>query len=149
MKNIFKIVLNFVLIFIINFIFLDFVHAIQYNNFDESEFVSCGEKLIDNIPAVLPNVVSKIYLIVQVAVPIVLVIIGSIGLIKCIVASKEDEIKKEQQILIKRVVSAVIIFFIFTVVKFLISLVADNNNILECAECFIENNDKCVVQKNN
>ncbi len=140
-----KKVSKFVLILIVSFVFLDFVSAETYNNY-ESDLVSCGSGLLTGIPAAFPSIISIVYTIIQVIVPILLVVFGSIDLVKGIVASKEDEIKKGQQILIKRVITAVIIFFVFTVVKFLISLVADRNDILECSECFIRNNDKCVVE---
>ena len=86
----------------------------------------------------------------QIGVPIVLVVLGMLDLTKSITNEKEDEIKKNQKIFVKRLISAALIFFVFAVVKFLISLIADSSDdkikILDCAECFISNNDKCVKE---
>lgn len=111
-----------------------------YDNFDD-EIVSCGNNLIEEMPSALPKVISIIYSVVQVLVPIILVIFGTLDLVKGVISQKEEEIKKGQQIFIKRLISAVIVFFVFVIVKFLISLVADNsgNDIMDCVECFVEN----------
>ena len=118
--------------------------ACVYSNYS-SKTASCGVGLIDKIPPVVPKIISTAYTIIQIAVPVVLVIFGSLDLFKSISQQKEDEIKKGQKIFVKRIVSAVLVFFVFVIVKFVISLAADNssNDILDCAECFIEN--KCAV----
>lgn len=120
----------------------NYIDTTEQNNYNPNGLVSCGG-LIDNIPTMIPKVVSIVYTIIQIAVPIVLVVMGSLDLLKGITAQKEDEIKKGQQIFIKRLIAAAIVFFTFVIVKFVISLVADasGNAILECAECFLEN--KC------
>lgn len=112
-----------------------------YNNYDPDAIVSCGKKMITDIPELVPNVISVVYTIIQVAVPVVLVIMGSLDLFKGISAQKEDDIKKGQQMFVKRLIAAALVFFVFTIVKIVISFVADGtgNKIMECAECFINN----------
>lgn len=134
------------LILLINLIFIDFVGAETYNNYT-SATVSCGNELVKNIPSALPKVISILYNILQVAVPILLVIMGSIDLSKGIAASKEDEMKKGQQLFVKRLIAGVLVFLVFIVVKLLISLIANDNEsdnkatrIMQCTECFINNN---------
>lgn len=142
-----KKVLNIALILLINLIFIDIVGAETYNNYTNG-ITSCGNKLLEGIPTVLPNVISIIYNVIQIAVPVVLVIMGSLDLMKGITAGKEDEMKKGQQMFIKRLISAVLIFLVFIAVKLIISLVADDDvtenkavRIMQCAECFVRN--KC------
>ena len=72
--------------------------------------------------------------------PILLIIFGSIDLVKGITAQKEDDMKKGQQLFIKRLIAAFIIFFVFTIVKVVVSIASDNAEIINCAECFISNN---------
>ena len=139
-----KKILFFSLFLVINVIFIDFVSAEKYNNYS-SEVVSCGNGLISSIPTIFPNIVNIIYIIIQIAVPVLLVIFGMLDLVKGIIASKEDEIKKGQQMLIKRTISAALVFFVFALVKVVVSLASDNSNIMGCAECFI--NKKCDVEK--
>ncbi len=138
-----KKVLKVMLIFISLFIFLDFVKAEEYNNIpSEASTISCGSGMMEQIPSLFPKVVSTAYTIIQIVVPIVLVVIGLIDLLKSVSSQKEDDIKKGQQILIKRIIAAVVVFLIFTIVKFVIGLASDGNSgIIDCTECFI--NNKC------
>jgi len=87
------------------------------------------------------EVVHTIILAIQIVVPIVLVIFGMIDLAKAVMGQKEDEIKKGQQTLIKRVIAAAIVFFVVTIVKMLVSFLADGTgagSIYSCVDCFIE-----------
>ena len=101
--------------------------------------VSCGN--ITDIPKKIPYLTSLVVTIIQIAVPIILVILGMIDLMKGVTAQKEDEIKKGQQIFIKRLIAGIIVFFIIVVVKFLISLIADTktSDIVDCIDCFTSN----------
>lgn len=104
--------------------------------------VSCGN--ITGIPAKIPQLVSEIITIIQIAIPVILVIMGTLDLFKGVTAQKDDEIKKGQQMFIKRLIVAALIFFIVVIVKFLISIVAETTsaNIIECIDCFISNDCK-------
>ena len=102
--------------------------------------VYCGN--ITGIPSKFPELTSYAINIIQVAVPIILIILGSIDLFKGITAGKEDEIKKGQQVLIKRLITAALIFFVVVIVKFFVSLIANSTsaaNIVDCIDCFINN----------
>ena len=88
----------------------------------------------------IANVVHTVILVIQIAVPVVLVIMGMLDLFKGVTAQKEDEIKKGQQILIKRLIAAALVFFIVAIVKLLIGFAAGNDEskgILSCADCFL------------
>lgn len=106
------------------------------------ETISCGGGYLTGIPTTLPKILNIVYVALQIAVPVILVILGSLDLFKAITAGKDDEIKKGQQTFIKRLIVAVIIFFSFAIVKFVISFVDDRNStkILNCADCLLNNN---------
>ena len=95
----------------------------------------------------IPGIVSLIVTILKVAVPVLLVIFGSIDLIKALVAGKEDEIKKAQSIFIRRLITGVLVFFVVAIVQLVFNLAthgddkAKSDSIWKCANCFI--NDKC------
>ena len=85
----------------------------------------------------IPNTVHTIIVVIKIAVPVLLVIFGMLDLFKGLSASKEDEIKKGQQLFIKRLISAAIIFFVISIVQLLVSFVAGDEGIMTCANCFI------------
>lgn len=100
---------------------------------------TCGN--IDNFvfSGMFPYVVSTIVTIIKVVVPIILVVIGMIDLMKAVIASKEDEIKKAQTTFIKRIIVAVIVFFIVSIVQIVIRFVAggEEDNVMGCFNCFV------------
>ena len=88
----------------------------------------------------IANTVHTVILVIQIAIPVLLVIFGMIDLFKAVIASKEEEIKKGRQTFLKRLLVAVIVFFVIAIVKFIISFVADDEeepDIMTCAECFL------------
>ena len=122
----------------------------KYNSYKELNLInstsdkrpkaSCGN--ITGIPKVIPRLTSLVVTIIQIAVPVLLVIMGSIDLFKGITASKDDEMKKGQKMFIKRLVIGALVFFIIAIVKLLVSVVAnsmDTDNISSCISCFISN----------
>lgn len=108
---------------------------------------SCGGNYLTGIPKKMVKLTKFIYIFLQVLVPISIIILGSLDLLKAVAAQKEDEIKKGQQVFIKRLVGAAIVFFVFAIVKFVISIVSDNStSIINCVDCFLKNNDSCVKE---
>lgn len=98
--------------------------------------------------------------LLQIAVPIALIVFGSIDMAKAVIAGKDDEMKKAQGTLIKRFIYAVAVFLISTLVFFVMNLVAasepagidgdplDVNSWRSCWDCKSLNECKSVdVQK--
>lgn len=108
--------------------------------------INTGSKTI-NVDLSIPSTIHTIIVVLKIAVPVLLVILGTLDLLKGVTADKEDEIKKSQQLFFKRLIAAVIVFFVITVVQMVISF-ADTNNegIMDCANCFI--NNKCGGSSN-
>lgn len=97
----------------------------------------------------IASIVHLIFLIIQIAVPIILVVFGMIDLLKAVIASKDDEIKKAQMTFVKRLIAAAIVFFVFVIVKLVISLVADDSkNLINCVNCFVNGPDTSTCSKN-
>ena len=111
-----------------------------------SQYKSCGGPsgtLVSRIPSIVPRITASLYNAVMVLVPVILIIMGSIDLVKGISSQKEDEMKKGRETFIKRLIGSVIVFLIVLLVKLFIGLVAGGNNnrgkIVHCIDCFIAN----------
>jgi Predicted solute binding protein len=89
----------------------------------------------------IPTLISSLVSVIKIAVPVLLIVFGSIDLAKGVVASKEDEIKKGQQTFFKRLIAGLIVFFVVTFVQIAVNLVGEKNN---CINCFI--NNKCTAK---
>lgn len=88
----------------------------------------------------IAKIIKYVILILQIAVPLILILLGSIDLMKSVAAQKEDEIKKGQQIFIKRLIAGVLVFFVIALVKLVTSIASngDPENVMTCAYCFLK-----------
>lgn len=73
------------------------------------------------------SVVKFILEIIRWVVPIILIVLGTIDLVKAVVAGKDDDIKKHQQTLIKRIIAAVIVFLIPMLVSILMGWIGNDD----------------------
>ena len=104
---------------------------------------TCGG--LDNFTfdGTLPYIISVLILIVQIAVPLLLVVFGMLDLGKAVVASKEDEIKKGQQTFIKRLIAGAIVFFVIFIVQALTRFLSNgSDNIMGCFNCFVHGDEE-------
>ena len=85
---------------------------------DDTEFmqggghVSCGNNLIKHMPSIIPKITKSVYDLAMILTPVILVVMGTVDLVKGIMSSKEDEMKKGKDTFIQRLVIAVLIFVV-------------------------------------
>ena len=97
----------------------------------------CDQNSVRRIFSLLGNLFS----IIQIAVPIIIIIMGTIDLVKAMMANDPSTTKKAQTTFIKRLIVAVCIFFVLPLISFLMSLLGENMN-NPCMTCFSNPNDK-------
>ena len=107
--------------------------------------VKCGDDpyydYITGIPQILPKVTRMIYNFIQLLVPVILIVLGTLDLVKAIMGQKDDEIVKGRQTFIKRVITAVLVFFTFAMIKLVVSFASGaDSRVFNCVECFVKNN---------
>ena len=79
--------------------------------------------------------------LIQIGIPILLIVLGTIDLGKAVIASKEEEIKKAQQMFIRRLIYAVAVFFVVTIVTLVFSLFSTtgkDSNLTEIADSWLD-----------
>ncbi len=91
--------------------------------------------------ASLLQVVGWIVTIFKIAIPILIIILGLFDFGKAVVASKDDEIKKQSKTLMYRILAGFIIFFIPSIVLWLFSTINDYNSVKgsfqRCEDCIL------------
>lgn len=65
-----------------------------------------------------------VFPVIQIGIPIILIIMGSIDLGKAVLSSDDKEIKASTSRLIKRVIAAVAVFFVVTIVRLVMNWAA-------------------------
>ena len=108
-------------------------------------FLATAGEVCGYIDGDLTNFIHTIIVIIKIATTVLLVIFGMLDLAKSVIASKEDEIKKGQQVFIKRCIAAVIVFFVFSIVQLLTGLIAnEDSEIWSCASAIMNGTNKKV-----
>lgn len=123
----------------------------NYCNTDTLLYVSCGGAF--DIPHQVPELISFLVNLLKIATPIILIVVSIITLFKALASSKEDEIKKAQSSLIKKIIAAVMVFFVISIVQFVIMKVADSTDqggLDSCLSCFLNNDcEEATYYKTN
>ena len=104
------------------------------------QVVTCGG--VDNVPYKLLKFVGNVITTVQIAVPIILAIIGAIDFAKAM-TSEEKKMNEASRTFIKRIIYALLVFFVVALVQVLFSFLEDKNDSFSCASCMLGN--KCNV----
>lgn len=107
-------------------------------------YLSCGsgDTVAYDIPVMAPQLTSYAITALKTVTPVILIIMGMFQLIKAITSQNEDEMKKARGSLIKKLIAAVIIFFMVSIVQFVIGKVADTSeqeSLSSCLSCFLNN----------
>jgi len=83
-------------------------------------YVSCGEgSTLVNVIAIVRLVMN----IICIAVPIIMILMGTIDLFKAVTAGKDEDIKKKQKALITRIIAGVLVFLVPTIVSVIMNLI--------------------------
>lgn len=100
----------------------------------------------------IANLTRLVVTILKIAIPVILVIYGILDLAKAVMANEEKEMKEAQKRLIKRIIYALVVFFVITLVQLLIKAVVPDNggdteqskgNIAACITCFTTDGSYC------
>lgn len=108
---------------------------------------ACQDKVC--IPGKIASLITTAYNAVLIAVPLLLIISGMITLAVSITKQKEDDIKKAQQLLVKKLIAGAIVFLLLGLVKWMISYF--DGSLVNCFDALINYNkdsDNCYYDKN-
>lgn len=123
---------------------LDMVSTLNYC----ASLIKAGGGATAGIPSAVGNLVHLFFILIQVVGPILLVLWGAMDFVKGIVGQDEDKIKAGQKKFIQRVIAAVIMFLIVTIVQLVINVVGsvtkDSNvsSVWKCASDLINGKEK-------
>lgn len=81
------------------------------------------------------GIIGWVLLIIKIAVPIILIVMGMIDMTKAIMSKKDDEIKTAQTTLIKKAIAAVTVFLIVTLVTLIFTTIMKQTDYKACKNC--------------
>lgn len=109
---------------------------------------SCGG--LNDLAAPIANLISTVINSIKLITPVILIVFGLFDMFKATTSQKEDEMKKSQQLFVKRIISAVLVFFVVAVVQLSFKVLADasgDGSFMECITCFVNGVDGTGVCK--
>lgn len=109
------------------------------------------------IDMIVPTFTKALVDVVKVLIPILLVAYGMIDLTKAVMSNDEKVMKEAQSRFIKRIIYAVVIFFIVAIVQLIFGMLAtaseksstgkvERNTVQACIACFISDTSQCNGQ---
>lgn len=102
-----------------------------------------------DLDPMIPSFTTLLINMVKIIVPIILIVFGIVEMFKAATANDEKVMKEAQGKLIKRIIYAVLIFFIVAIVQLVFNVLAkagsneSKNEIPACISCFTSNGDDC------
>ncbi len=102
--------------------------------------VNCGG--LNEVPYVPLRFVGRVINIIKVVTPIVLIIMGMVDMARATTANSEKDMDASRKRFMKRIVYAVMVFFVISVVQLLFSILQtsvfkNENNLLGCMTCVL------------
>lgn len=99
--------------------------------------ISCGA--LSGIPIELTMFSANLISIIKMATPILLIILGMIDFVKATMANDEKVMKESQSKFIRRIIGAVAIFLVVTVIQFIFNVIGteNTNEMAMCINYFI------------
>jgi len=102
----------------------------------------------DELDGAFGGILRAVILLIKIGIPIVLIIMGMMDLGKAVTSQKDDEMKKAQSILVKRVIYAVLVFLVVQIVQLAFSILGTGSNpdstedkdAIECIDTLINGN---------
>ena len=106
------------------------------------EVVNCGG--LWSVPYVMIRFINRIINIIKVIVPVILIIMGMIDMAKATTASDEKQMQTSRKMFIKRIIYAVMVLFVVSIVQLLFTILQTSvfkteSNLLSCVSCVIGN----------
>lgn len=80
----------------------------------------------EGIGPIVGVIKGGVFPVIQIGIPILLILMGSIDLGKAVISSDDKAIKESTSKLIKRCIAAIAVFFVVTIVKLLMGVIANN-----------------------
>ena len=111
-----------------------------------ADYIVCGSD--KKFPLVFADVVSLLYTLVRIVVPILFVVVGLISFLRALFSNSIDsDLDKAKNKLVVNIIIAGVIFFVVSIINFVINLAAGTgNSFSECLNCLI-NPSMCAKQE--
>ena len=118
------------------------ISLISIDSVSAMEVVDCGG--LGSVPYIILRFIGRIVNIIKVIVPVILIIMGMVDMAKATTASDEKQMQISRKMFMKRIIYAVMVLFVVSIVQLVFTILEKNiftneKKLLSCASCAIGN----------
>lgn len=93
--------------------------------------------ICEQIPDQITAITQTLYTVIKIVIPVILIVYGMIDFGKSVMAGKEDEIKANQKLFVKRLIAAALVFFILSIVQLVLGIIDVDSGIMDCVKSIL------------
>lgn len=108
---------------------------------DDKSYVTCIEDIY--IPYQIVSVVRVGISFIKIGVPIIFIIMGMLDFGKVVFGKPDKEMDKAKKSFGYRLVSAVLVFLVVSIVEMVLPLITTEDKVLNCTKCVILDDENC------
>ena len=139
-----------VLFLLLFLVFTDNVLALGFSS--NVKVKMCG---FDGVPNNLPKFTSGMYNLIKILTPIILIVMGMIDFVNATMANDEQKMKKAQKKFITRLLAAIFVFLVMSIVQFVFRNLSSTegfdgnvkNGFSSCMNCVLNNKCSAATSK--
>lgn len=117
------------------------ITEVAQNSVTGDSYLNCAENIY--LPYQIVYILRVIIQIIKVAIPVALIVVGMIDFAKVVIGKPDDQMKKSGKSFMSRIVAAVLIFLVVSIVEFVLPIVNSGESVMNCFACVVKDADSC------
>lgn len=120
----------------------EIVTPIDEKEATNDSYLTCSENV--RIPYQIVSLLRMVETLIKIGVPIILIVMGMIDFGKVVIGKPDDQMKKTKSAFTSRLISAVLVFFVVSIVEMILPMINTDDEIINCTKCIILNQGDCT-----
>lgn len=117
------------------------ITEVAENSATANSYLNCAQDIF--IPYQIVSILRAIIQIIKIVIPVVLIVFGMIDFAKVVIGKPEDQMKKSGKSFGSRIMAAVLIFLVVSIVEFVLPLINSGESVMNCFACVVKDADSC------
>lgn len=117
------------------------IEEIAKEEVTNSSYVSCSSEVY--IPYQIVSVIRTIQVFIKIGIPILFIIMGMLDFGKVVLGKPDEEMKKVKKTFGSRLIAAVLVFLVVTIVEMVLPIINAGGDVLNCTKCIMLDDEHC------
>ena len=117
------------------------ITEIAQSSVGSDSYLNCAENIF--IPYQFVSLIRALIQIIKVGVPIILIVVGMLDFGKVVLGKPDEQMKKSWKNFSSRIVCAMFLFLVISVVEMGLPMVEAEDSVLNCFSCAVKDTSNC------